>query len=197
LSLSIIDWNLFFRSSVEVLFHMKTKREEIRRRLPRLVTNLIMAIIFWIISVFIPPTLPSLIIPGINTETSFLVWILTIIITAIFLIRALTDALVLGDVLTDAITRKLGVKEEQSSKKAARELVYIIAIVLVVTAVSPLLAQIQDIGAYLSTVTVYIGLGLVILFIYDIGRTVYKIIEEKAESLADYVLQTKQNKSSE
>jgi hypothetical protein len=176
---------------------MKTKREEIRRRLPRLVTNLIMAIIFWIISVFIPPTLPSLIIPGINTETSFLVWILTIIITAIFLIRALTDALVLGDVLTDAITRKLGVKEEQSSKKAARELVYIIAIILVVTAVSPLLAQIQDIGVYLSTVTVYIGLGLVILFIYDIGRTVYKIIEEKAESLADYVLQTKQNKSSE
>jgi uncharacterized RDD family membrane protein YckC len=167
------------------VIHMKVKGEEIRRRLPRLVTNLIMAIIFWLISVFIPPTLPSLIIPGINTEASTLVWILTIFIMAIFLIRALTDALVLGDVLTDAITKKLGVKEEQASKRAARELVYIIAIVLVVTAVAPLLANIQDVGYYLSTVTVYIGLGLVILFIYDIGRTVYKIIEEKAESLAD------------
>ena len=176
---------------------MKDKKEEIRRRLPRLVTNMIMAIIFWLISAFVPPTLPEIVVPGINTEASFLVWILTIIITAIFLIRALTDALALGDVLTDAITRKLGVTEEQSSKRAARELVYIIAIVLVVTAVSPLLLNIQDVGYYLSTATVYIGLGLVILFIYDIGRLVYKIIEEKAESLADYVSQTKQDKSSD
>ena len=176
---------------------MKDKREEIRRRLPRLVTNLIMAIIFWVVSVFIPPTIPEIVIPGINTEASFLVWILTIIITAIFLIRALTDALALGDVLTDAITKRLGVKEEQASKRAARELVYIIAIVLVVTAVSPLLLNIQDVGYYLSTVTVYIGLGLIILFIYDIGRTVYKIIEQKAESLADYVSQSKQDKNSD
>jgi uncharacterized RDD family membrane protein YckC len=176
---------------------MKVKGEEIRRRLPRLVTNLIMAIIFWIISVFIPPTLPSLVVPGINTEAAVLVTILTMVIMAIFLIRALTDALVLGDVLTDVLTKKLGVKEEQSSKRAARELVYIIVIVLVVTAVAPLLQTIQDVGGYLSTVTVYIGLGLVILFIYDIGRAIYKIIEEKAESLADYVSQTKQDKSSE
>ncbi len=177
--------------------HMNDKREEIRRRLPRLVTNFIMAIIFWVISVFIPPTLPYIVIPGIGTEASFLVWILTIVITAIFLIRALTDALALGDVLTDAITKKLGVKEEQASKRAAREIVYIIAIVLIVTAASPLLLNIQDVGYYLSTATVYIGLGLVILFIYDIGRTIYKIIEEKAESLANYVSQAKQDKSSD
>jgi SNF family Na+-dependent transporter len=156
-----------------------------------------MAIIFWVISVFIPPTLPSIVVPGINTEASTLVWILTIIIMAIFLIRALTDALVLGDVLTDVLTKKLGVKEETASKRAARELVYIIAIVLIVTAVSPLLLNIQDVGYYLSTATVYIGLGLVILFIYDIGRTVYKIIEQKAESFADYIAQVKQDKSSE
>ena len=115
---------------------MKVKGEEIRRRLPRLVTNLIMAIIFWIISVFVPPTLPSLVIPGINTEASLLVWILTMIIMAIFLIRALTDALVLGDALADVLTKKLGVKEERASKRAAREFVYIIIIVLIVTAVS-------------------------------------------------------------
>ena len=176
---------------------MKVKGEEIRRRLPRLVSNLIMAIIFWLISVFIPPTLPSLIIPGINTEVSFLVIVLTMFITAIFLIRALTDALVIGDILTDAITKKLGVKEEQASKRAAREIVYIIVIVLVVTAVAPLLLNIQDVGYYLSTATTYIGLGLVILFIYDIGRIVYRFFEEKAESLADYVSQAKQGKSSE
>jgi hypothetical protein len=176
---------------------MKVKGEEIRVRLPRLVTNLIMAVVFWLISVFIPPTLPSIVIPGINTEASTLVWILTMIIMAIFLIRALTDALVLGDVLTDVLTKKLGVKEEQASKRAAREFAYILVIVLIVTAVSPLLATIQDAGYYLSTATVYIGLGLIILFIYDIGRIIYRIIEEKAESFADYFAQSKQNKSSE
>ena len=176
---------------------MKVKGEEIRRRLPRLVTNLIMAIIFWLIGVFIPPTLPSLVIPGINTEAYTLVWILLMVIMAIFLIRALTDALVLGDVLTDTLTKKLGVKEEQGSKRAARELVYIIAIVLVVTAISPLLLTIEDVGYYLSIATTYIGLGLIILFIYDIGRIVYKIIEKKAEALADYVSQAKQDKSSD
>ncbi|MCW4031055.1 MAG: hypothetical protein NWE80_01685 [Candidatus Bathyarchaeota archaeon] len=176
---------------------MKVKGEEIRRRLPRLVTNLIMAIIFWIISAFIPPTLPNLIVPGINIEASTLVWLLTMAITAIFLIRALTHALVLGDVLTDLIVRRLGVKEEQTSKRAARELVYIIVVVLIVTAVSPLLAPIQDVGYYLSTATIYIGLGLIILFIYDIGRTIYKIIEAKAESFADYFTKTKQKTNSE
>lgn len=176
---------------------MSNRGEEIRRRLPRLVTNLIMAIIFWITSVFIPPTLPSLVVPGINIEASTLIWILNMAIMVIFLIRALTDALVLGDVLTDTITKKLGIKEERSSKRAAKEIVYIIAVVLVVTAVAPLMETISDVGTYLSAVTVYVGLGLIILFIYDIGRTIYKIIEDKAESFADYVSQNRQEKSSE
>jgi hypothetical protein len=177
-------------------FNMRTRGEEIRRRLPRLVTNLIMAIIFWFVSVFIPPTIPSLIVPGINFEASRLVWIFLIIIVAIFLIRALSDALVLGDVLTDVLVKRLGIKEERTPKRAAREVAYIIIIVLIVTAASPLLATIQDVGYYLSTATVYIGLGLIIVFIYDIGRIIYKIIEEKADSLADHFAQTKQKDKS-
>jgi hypothetical protein len=177
---------------------MRTRGEEIRHRLPRLVTNLIMAIIFWLISVFIPPTIPNQLVPGINVEASFLAWIFTIIIVAIFLIRALSDALVLGDVLTDVLVKRLGVKEERSPKRAAREFAYIILIVLIVTAVAPILENIQDFGFYLSAAIVYIGLAMIILFLYDIGRIVYAIIEEKADSLADHFIQTKQkNKSSE
>jgi len=175
---------------------MRSKGEEIRHRLPRLVTNLIMAIIFWLVSVFIPPTLAGVIVPGVNIEASLLVWILTILVLGIFLIRALSDALVLGDVLTDVLVKRLGVKEERSPKRAAKEFAYIIIIVLIVTAVSPLLANIQDVGYYLATATVYIGLGLIILFIYDIGRIIYKIIEDKADSLADRFTQTRQKDKS-
>jgi hypothetical protein len=177
---------------------MRSKEEEIRHRLPRLVTNVIMAIIFWLVSVFIPPTIPSQAVPGINIEASTLIWVFTIIIVAIFLIRALSDALVLGDVLTDVLVRRLGVKEERSPKRAARDFAYIIIIVLIVTAASPLLGTIQDVGYYLSTTTIYIGLGLIIVFIYDIGRIIYKIIEDKANAFADRFTQPKQkDKSSE
>lgn len=147
--------------------------------------NLIMALIFWVISVYVPPTLTSVIIPGIGTDASLLMWILTILVMSIFLLRALTDSLVLGDILTDLLVRRLGVKGERSPKRAAREFVYIIIIVLLVTAISPLLSTIPDYGYYFSVAITYIGLGLVIVFIYDIGRIIYKIIEEKAETLAD------------
>jgi hypothetical protein len=50
----------------------------------------------------------------------------------------------------------------------------------------------------LSTATIYIGLGLIIVFIYDIGRIIYKIVEDKADAFADRFTQTKRkDKSSE
>jgi cation transport ATPase len=176
---------------------MKNEGEEIRRRFPRIVMNSIMAIIFWVISVYVPPTLKSITIPGIGTDASLLMWILTILILGIFLVRVLSDALVLGDILTDVFVRRLGVKEERSPKRAARELVYIIIIVLVVTAISPLLSTVQDYGYYFTVAATYIGLGLIIVFIYDIGRIIYKIIEEKAESVANHLAEAVQkNKNS-
>jgi cation transport ATPase len=176
---------------------MKNEGEEIRRRFPRIVMNSIMAIIFWVISVYVPPTLKSITIPGIGTDASLLMWILTILILGIFLVRVLSDALVLGDILTDVFVRRLGVKEERSPKRAARELVYIIIIVLVVTAISPLLSTVQDYGYYFTVAATYIGLGLIIVFIYDIGRIIYKIIEEKAESVANHLAEVVQkNKNS-
>ena len=131
---------------------MKAKGEEIRRRFPRIVMNLVMALIFWLISVFI---------------------------------RALADALVLGDFLTDIIVKRMGIKEELSPKRAARDFIYIIVIILIATALSPILATVENAGEILTTVTTYVALGLIIILIYDIGRIIYRIIEQKAELLAD------------
>ncbi|MCW3998087.1 MAG: hypothetical protein NWF10_05910 [Candidatus Bathyarchaeota archaeon] len=173
---------------------MREKGEEIRRRLPRLFMNIILGFIFWMMSVFIPPTLSEIAIPGIGTQASFLVWILMIIVMGIFLIRVLSDALVLGDIFTDVFVSKIGIKEERSPKRAAREVVYIIVIVLVVTAISPIVSTIQDYGFYLSTVLTYIGLGLIIVFIYDIGRILYTIIENKAEAIAEQLTKAQKKK---
>ena len=68
---------------------MREKGEEIRNRLPRLIMSLIMGIIFWMLSVFVPPTLTEVPIPGIGTQASFLVWVLMVLIMGIFLILVL------------------------------------------------------------------------------------------------------------
>ena len=158
--------------------------KELRRRIPRLVMSLIMVIIFWILNVFVPPTLSDIQIPGLNYPADQVFWLITILIMVMFLVRALSDALFLGDFLTDIVIRRLGIKEERSPKRALRDLIYIIGIVLVAAAATPFLRGIENIGWILSTAVIYIALALIIILIYDIGRIIYKLIEEKAEILA-------------
>jgi cation transport ATPase len=165
---------------------MSNIKEEIRRRVPRLTMSLVIAIIFFAISLVVPSTVSNIILPGINVDAGSIIQIITIVITAIFLIRALSDALFLGDIVTDIVIRQMGIKEERSPKRAARDLVYIIVIILVVTAVLPFIATLEETVAYwLTIITIYTALGIIIILIYDIGRILYRIIEQRAESLAD------------
>ncbi len=167
---------------------MRRDREEIRRRFPKIVMNLVMAIIFWLLSAFVPPTLQTIIVPGVGIDASLLVFVLMIVVMGIFLVRALSDAFVLGDIVTDVLFRKMGIKEERSPRRAAREFAYIIIIVLLDTALVPILSAVEGYGFYLKTAAIYIGLGLIIIFIYDIGRIFYKIVEEKADSFAEQLV---------
>ena len=66
--------------------------------------------------------------------------------------------------------------------------IYIIIVILAVTAISPVLATVS--ADLLSTVVTYVALGLIILLIYDIGRILYRVVEQKAESLADRLAKT-------
>ncbi|MCW3981409.1 MAG: hypothetical protein NWF11_08055, partial [Candidatus Bathyarchaeota archaeon] len=108
---------------------MSRIREEVRHRVPRLTMSLLIAIIFWIISIVVPSTIGSITIPGVETEASYIIWVITLGITAIFLIRALADALVLVDILTDIFVRRIGIKGERSPRRAARDFIYIIVII--------------------------------------------------------------------
>lgn len=162
--------------------------EEVRRRFPRLTMSLVMAIIFYLINNFVPRTMEDVDLPGININAGTLVGTIALIFTAIFLIRALADALVLSDILTDIFVRRLGIKEERSPRRAVRDAIYIIAIILVTTALLPLLATLEpNIRDPLSTGTTYVALGMIVILIYDIGRILYRIVERKAESLADSI----------
>ncbi len=145
-----------------------------------------MAIIFSLVNTFVPDTMEGINLPGLNINAGTLIGAIALIFTAIFLIRALADALVLSDILTDIFVKRLGIKEERSPKRAARELIYIIVIILVATALQPLIGTLEpSVEVPLSTATVYIALGIILILIYDIGRILYRIVERKAESVAD------------
>ena len=148
--------------------------------------SLVMAIIFYLVNIFVPPLMGDIMLPGVNIKADTLVGIIALIFTAIFLIRALADALVLSDILTDIFVKQLGIKEERSPKRAARDLIYIIVIILVTTALQPLIATLEpSIEGPFATGTIYVALAIILILIYDIGRILYRIVEQKAESMAD------------
>lgn len=160
--------------------------EEIRNRFPRLTMSLVMAIIFYLINTFVPGTMEGINLPGLNINAGTLIGTIALIFTAIFLIRALADALVLSDILTDVFVKRLGIKQERSPKRAARDLIFIIVIILVTTAIFPLINTLDlNVREPLSMVTTYVALGMILILIYDIGRILYRIVERKAESVAD------------
>jgi len=125
-------------------------------------------------------------LPGLDMNAGTLIGTIALIFTAIFLIRALSDALVLSDVVTDIFIKRLGIKEERSPKRAARDLIYIIVVILVTTALQPLISTLDpSIETPLAAVTIYVALAIILVLIYDIGRILYRIVERKAESMAD------------
>jgi cation transport ATPase len=148
--------------------------------------SLVMAFIFYLINTFVPGTMEGINLPGININVGTLIGIIALIFTAIFLIRALADALVLSDIVTDIFVKQLGIKEERSPKRAARDFIYVIVIILVTTALQSLIATLEPgVKEPLTTATIYVALAIILILIYDIGRILYRIVERKAESMAD------------
>jgi MFS family permease len=171
--------------------------EEVRNRFPRLTMSLVMAIIFYLINTVVPPLMGEILLPGININAGTLVGVIALIFTAIFLIRALADGLVLSDILTDIFVKRLGIKEERSPKRAARDLIYVIVIILVSTALYPLINTLEpSIGEPLSIATTYIALAMILILIYDVGRILYRIVERRAESVAETVAKMAERKKS-
>jgi cation transport ATPase len=160
--------------------------EEIRDRFPRLTMSLVMAVIFLLVNIFVPPLMGEIMLPGVNIKAGTLIGIIALIFTAIFLIRVLADGLVLSDILTDIFVKRLGIKEERSPRRAARDAIYIIVILLVTTALQSLTATLEPgVEKPLATATIYVALAMILILIYDIGRILYRIVERKAESMAD------------
>ena len=161
---------------------MNAVSEELRNRLPKLIANVAITIVFLIMSFIVLWTLS-----GISTEIVFLLQIGLLLAAGLFLVRTLFDALVIIDKATGLIVRRLGIKDGLSRQRIFKDAVYVVAILLVAATIFPLLSRLPNYGPLLQEITTYAALGLLLLFVYDIGRTFYRITENKANSVANRI----------
>jgi len=157
-----------------------TLSEEIRYTVPKMIANVALALVFWAISHISLITLNS-----INSEIAFLLQIGLLLAAGIFLVRTLFEALTVVDNVTGLFLRRLGIKEGWSRQRIFQDTIYIVVILLVAAATFPLFSELSNFGTMLQEITTYAALGLILLFVYDIGRTFYRITEEKANSVAN------------
>jgi hypothetical protein len=161
---------------------MNPLSEELRNRLPKLIANIAIAMIFLTMSFIALWTLND-----ISTEIVFLSQIGLLLAAGLFLVRTLFDALMIIDKATGVFVRRLGVKDGLSRQRIFKDTVYIVAILLFAAAIFPLFTRIPNYGFLLQEITTYIVFGLLLLFVYDIGRTFYRISEKKANLVANRI----------
>jgi drug/metabolite transporter (DMT)-like permease len=168
---------------------MNAVSEEIRYRLPRLIANVAIAVSFAGLSYIVLWSLTS-----VSSEIVFLLQIGLLLAAGIFLVRTLSDALMIIDKATALFMRRLGITEGWSRQRIFKDTIYIVAILLVAAAIFPLFSKLSDFGPLLQEITTYAALGLILLFVYDIGRTFYRISEKKANSVANRVSSNEEKK---
>jgi cation transport ATPase len=156
--------------------------EEIKYRLPKLIANMAIALVFFTTSFIVLWTLS-----GISTDTVFLLQIGSLLVAGIFMIRTMFDVLVIVDKATGLFLRHLGIKEDWSRQRVFKDTIFIVAILLIAAAIFPVFTSLANYGTLLQEITTYAAMGLIILFVYDIGRTFYRITEKKANSVADRI----------
>jgi hypothetical protein len=169
----------------------KSLGDEIRHRVPRIVVNSITALIFWFVSLTAPIFVADITIPGIGLEpyndAGWLIWAAATLMGLVFLVRALSDIIVIVDIGVEVTVRRLGVKEDRPLRRVARDLVYILLTMLLAAAAVPFVEPLPQFGSFLTAIISLVSLGIFLVLIYDMGRTLYQVLEEKTRTLAGWL----------
>ena len=160
---------------------------ELKQKFPKLIANIVIAAIFTASS-----QLAGWILKGINADIVFLLRIGLLLGAGIFLVRTLFDALTVTDKATKLLLKRVGIKKEQSKQRIFKDIICIVATLLVVAALGPILNGTSSINPTLNEIMTYAAMALILLFVYDIARTLYRITENKANGLANRISSSKE-----
>lgn len=171
--------------------------DELRERLPRLAANLTLAVGIYIVTFLVSPlfTVFNPVLPTINVSISELVRLVLYMMIALFGVRIVVDLMRLIDVGSSVLISRLpGMKGETevSIRRALKDVVYIIIVILVVWPVLPILSGafsgVPLFGGYISSAASLIVLGVILFFLYDISRTIHTIVSAQAMDITELVV---------
>jgi len=162
--------------------------EEVRIRVPKILANLAIALVFFGMSYISVWTLST-----VSTKIVYILQIGFLIAAGIFLVRTLLDVLVVIDRATRLFLRRLGIKEGLSRQRVFKDTIYIVAILLVAAATIPLFSRMPPYESLFQQIITYSAFGLILVFVYDIARTFYRITEKEANLVADRILHSNES----
>jgi hypothetical protein len=163
---------------------------EIRTRVFRILVNTgIMIIIMVALNLFLPGALSLVfLIPQQGlTFTTALVLLLIVIVT-FFALRVLLDLIRLVDLMSNRFVNQIpGLRSERkiSIKRALKEIMLVLVLILVATASSPLLLLIPNVGGWISVALSLVLLAVCIILIYDAGKTLYAVFQSGIQLFVD------------
>jgi hypothetical protein len=158
-------------------------QKEFKQSLPKLAANLALALAFGVTSIVLPQVLD-----GAFTGAGFYAWLVLTIVAGAFLVRTLFSILVIGDKATGLFLRRLGIQERASRTRVLKDFAFIVATLLATAAVFPFLETSGAAGNVLQTGVTIVAIGVILLFVYHVGRTSYQIFQEKANKMADWII---------
>lgn len=159
---------------------MNSLREEFKDKLPSLLANTALALVFGALGFF-----SSLLLDTMTEGLGYLSWLIFVLVAGVFLIRAMSTVLVIADKAIGLFITHLGIKEPSSRDRVAKDLVVIIVIILALAAIIPILKISINIGTEPVAAITIIAVGVIFVFIYDIGRTSWRILQAKANTVTD------------
>jgi hypothetical protein len=127
----------------------------------------------------------SIILDTVIEGLGYLSWLVFVLVAGIFLIRALSIILVISDKAIGSFITHLGVQEPWSRDRVVKDVVFIIVVILAFAALIPLLKISVNIGTGVLTAITIVAAGVIFVFIYDIGRTSWRILQAKADTVTN------------
>jgi len=169
----------------------KKLAEELVRKLPNILTSLIMIFGVVIVSSFFNIFSPQ--VADINTTEGYVKTIIVsglLITVLVFMLRFAVDLGEIIELTLELIEFKLpGIKKEDSMiKRILKKITYIVFLILAVAFFSPLISQIPEIGGILTQIFVFISLVVSLVFIYDVAKTYEGITRKNTKLIVDMIM---------
>ena len=194
----VFVWKKFLSASrnQEIEFTVRMCRnlaEEVKKRVLRITLNSTVLVVLAIaLNITIPGALAIISsIPSEGLSLSTALILLLVIVMAFQALRIILDLVRLVDLFSELLVKHIpGLKTEGkvSVVKALKEIIIVIVLVIITTAVFPFTLLIPELEPWLSIVVSMTSIIVSIILLYDAGKTLYAVFQSGLDFFIDRIV---------